>query len=94
MSFRFGYRITSYNVCYTKLLRVLHEREDLLVLGYDSTPEVHHLPDVVVYPTRSDQLPELLEFARDEGLPVVPRGSGTGLSGGSVPLQGGRNNFV
>ena len=68
---------------------VLHEREDLLVLGYDSTPEVHHLPDVVVYPTRAEQLPDLLAFARNEELPIVPRGSGTGLSGGSVPLKGG-----
>jgi len=68
---------------------VLYEQEDLLVLGYDATPEVHHLPDVVVYPTRAEQLPELLEFARTEGLPIVPRGSGTGLSGGSVPLKGG-----
>jgi len=68
---------------------VLYEPEDLLVLGYDATPEVQHLPDVVVYPTRAEQLPELLEFARTERLPIVPRGSGTGLSGGSVPLEGG-----
>jgi glycolate oxidase len=33
---------------------VLFEKEDLLVLGYDSTPGLHHLPDIVVYPTSTD----------------------------------------
>jgi len=68
---------------------VLHEKEDLLVLGYDSTPGVHHLPEVVVYPTCLEQVLFALEIARREGLPIVPRGSGTGLSGGSVPVEGG-----
>jgi glycolate oxidase len=68
---------------------VYHEKEDLLVLGYDSTPGVHHLPDIVVYPTSTDEVIAAVETARREGLPVVPRGSGTGLSGGSVPVQGG-----
>ncbi len=68
---------------------VYSETEDLLVLGYDSTPGVHHRPDVVVYPTGSEGVIAALEIAAQEGLPVVPRGSGTGLSGGSVPVQGG-----
>ncbi|MCP3176876.1 FAD-binding protein [Desulfuromonas sp. KJ2020] len=68
---------------------VLHEKEDLLVLGYDSTPGVHHLPEVVVYPTSTEQVLAAMEIAAREGLPLVPRGSGTGLSGGSVPVRGG-----
>jgi glycolate oxidase len=68
---------------------VANEPEDLLVLGYDATPGVHLLPDVVVYPTSTDQLLAALAVARMEGLPVTPRGSGTGLSGGSVPARGG-----
>jgi glycolate oxidase len=68
---------------------VLHEKEDLLVLGYDATPGVHHLPEAVVYPTSTEQVGAALEIARRERLPIVPRGSGTGLSGGSVPVQGG-----
>ncbi|BCR03525.1 FAD-binding protein [Desulfuromonas versatilis] len=68
---------------------VLYEKEDLLVLGYDSTPGVHHLPEVVVYPTSTEQVLAAMEIAQREGLPIVPRGSGTGLSGGSVPVQGG-----
>jgi glycolate oxidase len=68
---------------------VLHEREDLLTFGYDATPELLLLPDVVVFPTSTEQVVELVKFARNEGLPIVPRGSGTGLSGGSVAAKGG-----
>ncbi len=68
---------------------VLFEKEDLLVYGYDSTPGVHHLPEVVVFPSSNDEVCAALEIAHREGLPIVPRGSGTGLSGGSVPAEGG-----
>jgi len=68
---------------------VLTEKEDLLSLGYDSTPELSGLPDIAVYPTSLDGIVAAMEVARDEGLPIVPRGSGTGLSGGSVPHKGG-----
>ncbi|MHB8708394.1 MAG: FAD-binding oxidoreductase [Desulfuromonadales bacterium] len=68
---------------------VASEPEDLLVLGYDATPGVHLCPDVAVYPTSAEQLLAVLAMARAEGLPVTPRGSGTGLSGGSVPARGG-----
>ncbi len=68
---------------------IYHEAEDLLVLGYDATPGIHLRPDVVIYPTSTEQLQAALAVARDEGLPVTPRGSGTGLSGGSVPARGG-----
>ena len=68
---------------------ILTEAEDLLVLGYDSTPGIHLSPDVVVYPTSTEQVQQVLEIARSEGMPVTPRGSGTGLSGGSVAARGG-----
>jgi len=68
---------------------VLHEKEDLLTLAFDATPGLHHLPDVVVYPTSTDQVLTAMEIALREGLPLIPRGSGTGLSGGSVPAKGG-----
>lgn len=68
---------------------VVCEPEDLLVLGYDSTPGLQHTPDVVIYPTSSEQVQRALQIARDHRLPITPRGSGTGLSGGSIPIQGG-----
>lgn len=68
---------------------VYSEKEDLLVYGYDSTPGIHELPDVVVFPTTSEQVQEAINIALEEQMPVIPRGSGTGLSGGSVPQGGG-----
>ena len=68
---------------------VVYEAEDLLVLGYDATPGLHHTPDVVVYPTSTKAVQDAMQIAREEGLPITPRGSGSGLSGGSIPVRGG-----
>ncbi len=68
---------------------VVTEKEDLLVLGYDSTPGLHHTPDVVIYPTSGEQVQIAMQIARAHKLPITPRGSGTGLSGGSIPVNGG-----
>lgn len=68
---------------------VFHQPEDLLTLGYDATPQLAGSPDVVVYPTCNDEVQYALQLARDNDLPVTPRGSGTGLSGGSIPAEGG-----
>lgn len=68
---------------------VIFEKEDLLVLSYDATPGLNHAPDVVVYPTTTEQVRDLLLIARENNLPITPRGSGTGLSGGSIPVRGG-----
>jgi len=55
---------------------------------YDASfPE--SLPDAVAYPETAEVVSGLLAFASAEGIPVVPRGAGTGLSGGSVPAEGG-----
>jgi glycolate oxidase subunit GlcD len=46
-------------------------------------------PDVVVLPRTTDEVVAALRAARDEGVPVVPRGAGTGLSGGTLAPHGG-----
>jgi len=67
---------------------VYHEREDLLVYGYDATPEIAGLPEVAVFPENREGLQAALEVSRQEGLAVTPRGAATGLSGGSTPAAG------
>jgi len=69
--------------------KVITAAEDLLVLGYDSTPGLHATPDLVAYPTDSEQVQTIVQIARDHKIPFTPRGSGTGLSGGSIPINGG-----
>jgi glycolate oxidase len=42
---------------------------------------------LLVFPTSVDEVVACMRVARDHGLPVVPRGSGTGLAGGATPLD-------
>ncbi len=69
--------------------KVLSSEAELLCYSYDSTPLVSHAPDVVVRVASEEDIRRVMEFASQEGVPVTPRGSGTGLSGGSVPLKAG-----
>lgn len=69
--------------------KLVSTKEDLLVLGYDSTPGLHATPDLVVYPTSTEDVVKVVEIARDHNIPLTPRGSATGLSGGSIPIHGG-----
>lgn len=67
---------------------VLHYPEDLLVFEYDGSID-KALPQAVVFPSTTSQVRQVVELAYDEGIPIVGRGSGTGLSGGAVASLGG-----
>jgi len=67
--------------------RVLDTEEDRLAYAFDGTM-LTGVPDVVVFPRCTEQVQEVLCFANREGVPVYPRGAGTGLSGGSIPDGG------
>ncbi|HVO78140.1 MAG TPA: FAD-binding oxidoreductase [Methanomassiliicoccales archaeon] len=61
---------------------------DIYTYGFDSS--IHHQnPDIVVRPSSTEQVSQVLHLANDLHIPVVPRGAGTGLCGGAVPIQGG-----
>jgi len=47
------------------------------------------MPEAVVKPTTAEQVSELLKLANREKIPVTPRGAGSGLAGGAIPLHGG-----
>lgn len=61
---------------------------DLISYSYDATGE-KHLPDVVVFPESTTQVMTCVRLAAEHGLPIVPRGAGTNLSGGALPVSGG-----
>ena len=67
---------------------VLSSPEDLAVYGYDAT-FVEACPDVVVLPRNTGQVSQIVQLAARERLPLVSRGMGSGLAGGSVPERGG-----
>lgn len=67
---------------------VLTEREDMIAYSYDAS-HVEIEPEAVVFPTTAEQVSQLMKFAYRENIPVTPRGQGSGLSGGSIPLNKG-----
>jgi glycolate oxidase len=66
---------------------VLTAREDLIPYGFDGTATLKRLPRAVVFPRNASEVAAVLKLAREHRTPVVTRGSGTGLSGGSVPVE-------
>jgi len=68
---------------------VLSSKEDLTAYSYDATTTWAHMPDVVVLPTTSKQVSQILKLADEDKIPVTPRGGGTNVSGGSIPIKGG-----
>ena len=68
---------------------ILTAKEDLATYAYDGTTTWSHAPDVVVMPTTTEQISAILKLANENMIPVTPRGSGTNISGGSVPIRGG-----
>ncbi|MBZ5662958.1 MAG: FAD-binding protein, partial [Acidobacteriia bacterium] len=67
---------------------VLWRPEDVMLYEYDALSCLKQ-PEAVVFPTTTDDVVEVVKLAAREKLPVVPRGAGTGLSGGSVVSEGG-----
>ena len=64
---------------------LLTEKEDLIPYAFDGTAAMKEMPGCVVFAAPTGQISDVLKLANDTETPVVTRGSGTGLSGGSVP---------
>ncbi len=62
-------------------------QEDRIAYSYDATPLIQELPDAVVRPSSVQQVSSIVKLANEEKFGVVPRGSGSGLSGGSIPVE-------
>ena len=67
---------------------VLHSDMDLTLYGYDASLEKGR-PDVVVLPSSTDEVSKVVRLAYEEKIPIIGRGSGTNLSGGTIPVRGG-----
>lgn len=63
-------------------------REDLILYSYDAMNR-RYLPDMVAHPQTALEVSQLLKLANERSFPVVPRGAGTGLTGGSLAIDGG-----
>ncbi len=71
---------------------VIHDDPDRLEpYSHDEIPErkYAHMPDVLVRPRTAAEIAAIIKLANSEHVPVTPRGAGSGLSGGAVPIFGG-----
>jgi len=82
------------NRLYKKIQQVVgkahcsRDREDLVCYAYDATAQVY-LPDIVVFPKTVDEISELVRLANENRFFVIPRGGGSGATGGSLATRGG-----
>ena len=53
-----------------------------------------HMPDLVVQPTSTEEVAAVMKICYENTIPVTPRGAGTGLAGGAVPLLGGAHGYL
>ncbi|RTR32322.1 glycolate oxidase subunit GlcD [Robertmurraya yapensis] len=60
-----------------------------LCYSYDATPDLQALPDAVVSPRNTEEVSELVKICNENKIPIVPRGTGTNLCGGTCPTEGG-----
>lgn len=67
----------------------LHRAEELMLYEYDASALDMAEPDVVVVPANTAEVAAVVRIAAAAGWPVIARGAGTGLSGGSVAAAGG-----
>jgi glycolate oxidase len=68
---------------------VLHRREETLVYECDGYVVEKSVPDVVVFPTSTEQAVEVIKLCHRHEVPFVPRGAGTSLAGGTLAVGGG-----
>ena len=68
---------------------VIDDSDELQVYETDGLTAYHQSPMIVVLPETTAQVSEILNICSAEDIKVVPRGAGTGLSGGALPLADG-----
>ena len=64
------------------------KKEDLACYAYDATAQ-SYLPDAVLFPRNAEEISAILILANKDGFFVIPRGSGSGMTGGSLAVSGG-----
>jgi glycolate oxidase len=60
-----------------------------LVYSYDATPNFQSMPDGVISPRNTDEVSKIVKLCNQHHIPIVPRGSGSNLSAGTCPIEGG-----
>ncbi len=69
--------------------RTIFEGEDLDRFSHDETEDLRFYPEVVALPESAEEVSALVKLCAEHHIAVTPRGAGTGLSGGALPVYGG-----
>ena len=67
---------------------IYSDKAHLLAYSYDATRE-HFEPDAVLFPRHEDDISEILKYCNENRIVIVPRGAGSGFTGGALPSRGG-----
>jgi glycolate oxidase len=67
--------------------KILTGQEDRISYSYDGTQLLSYTPEAIIMPGNTEEISKILKLANQEKFQIVPRGSGTGLSGGSIPVE-------
>ncbi len=67
---------------------VLTDDEDRICYSFDATNR-KYLPDAVLFPKSANEISRILKLANEHSFPVIPRGAGSGFTGGSLAISGG-----
>ncbi len=85
--------ITEKTICELKEIvgesNIIVEKNDMDKYAHDEVPNLLYYPDVVVFTQTTEQVSQIMKLADKELIPVTPRGTGTGLSGGALPIHRG-----
>jgi glycolate oxidase len=65
------------------------EKLDVYKTDEEANTHYHHMPEVVVFPENAEQIAGVMKLANEYLVPVTPRGAGTGLACGAIPIHGG-----
>ena len=67
---------------------VYSDKAHLIAYSYDAT-RTKHLPDAVIFPRTENDVSNILKYCNEKKIIIVPRGAGSGFTGGALPSEGG-----
>jgi glycolate oxidase len=68
-------------------IEISDEKEDLICYSYDASYAKGSLPELIAWPKNTDEIVRIVKWATNKGLKIVPRGAGTGMAGGAIPIN-------
>ncbi len=68
---------------------IILDREQLIQYAKDETEDLKYFPEVVIKPGSVEEVSKIVKLCNEHYIPITPRGAGTGLSGGALPIYGG-----